>query len=353
MLIGFFSALMSSAKVKRTYSGTRTAKSSLPAPSSPPSGLSSPPAPSNVRPKRPLLERFATNSDSAPPTKRTLTAKQREKQVQLNKKTLVQLHFALETSVLRTCATCGLSYTKGAPDDEALHRSHCARVQRGMEWGREEEKEKLKAGVQEVASAVRIKDGRKGRIICVKADVSGKIGSKLKSLLETINLSLSSPALLPATLQASKVYLFLVPSKTSSPSTSTREKIVGCIIAQRISTAMAVVTPPESSTSSDKSTPSTSNERPPPDLINVDPTLGIFCSPAPLPTPLGIPRLFVPTSHRRQGVATALLSAAARTFIHGCPLDPTKGEVAFTQPTSGGQAVMQSWGQGGVRVYEE
>ncbi|EPQ58377.1 hypothetical protein GLOTRDRAFT_120134 [Gloeophyllum trabeum ATCC 11539] len=339
-------------RVKRTYGGARTAKLSPPAPSSPPSGLSSPPpasASSAAKRKRPLIERLGINADAVPPfKKRALSTKQREKQLKENKKTLTQLHFSLETSVLRTCSTCGLSYTKGAPDDESLHRAHCARVQRGMEWGREEEKERTKAGVEEVTSGVRLKDGRKGRIICVKADVGGKIGSKLKSLLETVNLSLSSPPLLPAALQASKVYLFLVPSAATSP-TTTREKIVGCVIAQRISTAMAVVT------HSDPSTPPTDPTSPnvPPHLITVDPTLGLFCDPTPLPTPLGIPRLFVSTSHRRQGIATHLLAAAARTFIHGCPLDPVKGEVAFTQPTSGGRAVMESWGRGGVRVYEE
>jgi N-acetyltransferase len=48
-----------------------------------------------------------------------------------------------------------------------------------MEWGREEEKEKVKAGVIEVQSGVRLKDGSRGRIICFKADVGGKIGSKV------------------------------------------------------------------------------------------------------------------------------------------------------------------------------
>jgi N-acetyltransferase len=72
-----------------------------------------------------------------------------------------------------------------------------------------------------------------------------------------------------------------------------------------------------------------------------------------LATPLGIPRLFTSIDYRRQGVASALLTAAARTAIHGCILDPQKGEIAFTQPTESGQAVMEHWGKGGVRVYEE
>jgi N-acetyltransferase len=68
---------------------------------------------------------------------------------------------------------------------------------------------------------------------------------------------------------------------------------------------------------------------------------------------LGIARLFVASTHRRLSIATHLLSAAARTFVHGCILDPRKGEIAFTQPTQAGEAVMRKWGGGGVRVYDE
>lgn len=92
---------------------------------------------------------------------------------------LTQLHFALDASVLKTCSLCALSYTRGAPDDEALHRSHCGRVQRGMEWGREEERDALKASVDEVATNVKLRDGAKGRIICFPATVGGKIGTKV------------------------------------------------------------------------------------------------------------------------------------------------------------------------------
>jgi len=88
-------------------------------------------------------------------------------------------------------------------------------------------------------------------------------------------------------------------------------------------------------------------------LIAVDTSTGLFCHPEPLPTPLGIPRIFVVSTHRRQGIASRLLSAAAATFVHGCPVDPAKGEVAFTQPTGAGHALMQIWGKAGARIYEE
>ena len=50
-----------------------------------------------------------------------------------------------------------------------------------MEWGKDEDKECVKAGVREVASGVKLKDGKKGRIVCFKADVGGKIGSKVRT----------------------------------------------------------------------------------------------------------------------------------------------------------------------------
>jgi len=76
-----------------------------------------------------------------------------------------------------------MSYTKGAPQDESLHKAHCARVQRGMEWGKEEERESVKAGISEVASGVPLNDGRKGRIVSFRADVSGRMKSKASTRL--------------------------------------------------------------------------------------------------------------------------------------------------------------------------
>lgn len=111
---------------------------------------------------------------------------------------------------------------------------------------------------------------------------------------------------------------------------------------------MKIATPEEVSNSgSDSKSMST------PSLVTIDVGSGLFGHPEPLPTHMGIPRLFVPAAHRRKGVASRLLSAAAESFIHGCILDPTKGQVAFTQPTGAGDAVMRRWGRGGVRIYEE
>ena len=114
---------------------------------------------------------------SKPPAKKGIT------------KPLTQLHFVVE-STLRTCPSCSLSYTQGAVDDEALHKKHCLRVRRGLEWGKEEEKEVHKAGVRVVEDFVKLKgraDASYGRIIAVPAHVGGKIGAKVLSLYHLWN----------------------------------------------------------------------------------------------------------------------------------------------------------------------
>ena len=68
---------------------------------------------------------------------------------------------------------------------------------------------------------------------------------------------------------------------------------------------------------------------------------------------MGVSRVFVPSAHRRKGIAGHLLDAAAKTFVYGCPLSAQKGEVAFSQPTGLGRALMTTWGSGGVRIFEE
>ena len=139
----------------------------------------------------------------------------------------------------------------------------------------------------------------------------------------------------PALLKC-KAYLFLLRESDSS-----REKIVGCVLAQHITSAMEIASQEEVS-ASDKAKAN---------LIHVEGNL--YCKPERHPTVMGIPRLFVSSSYRRKGIAQMLLSAAAVNFIHGCTLSPAKGEIAFSQPTSMGRAVMEKWGQGGVRIYEE
>ena len=61
--------------------------------------------------------------------------------------------------------------------------------------------------------------------------------------MSTVNLALSSPPVTPEALATSKAYLFLL-----APPKSTKEKIVGCVVAQSIQTALNVVDEKEAST---------------------------------------------------------------------------------------------------------
>jgi|SRR5216683_3103023 N-acetyltransferase len=173
---------------------------------------------------------------------------------------------------------------------------------------------------------------------------------QLTTLLQTISLHLSSPPLTRDVLRVSKVYLFLLPSERSLSC----ETIAGCVIATHISTAMAIASPAEVQGPVPE-TLQEANPLPPPTarLVVVDTNSSLFCKPEPLPTPMGIPRVFVPSAFQRRGIALRLLDAAAVNFVHGCPLNPRQGEVAFTQPTASGKALMEKWGGGGVRIYQE
>ncbi|KAH9477964.1 N-acetyltransferase ECO1 [Psilocybe cubensis] len=352
---------MSSSKVQRTYgSRNQNLKHRTPHSSSTSALTSSPPStpPPSRSSKRGFAETLSTEEKKtkAPlfsPYKKTkhvgtsTTLKSKSKPPpkstkKSDQKTLTQLHFNIDRSVLRKCPLCDLSYIKGALDDEALHKAHCLRVQQELEWGREEEKDRMRGTeniVVDVKSCIKLRGMKgKGRIICLPADPGGKLGTKLSALYKVVNTTLSSPELSHNVLQSSKAYLFLVPHDTQK----NREKIVGCVIAQRISSAMAVIKKCDALSTDTSSA-----------LVLVDSDTGLFCSPELLPTTMGIPRLFVSHSHRRLGIARALLDAAAATFIHGCPLTPDSGQIAFSQPTGMGQKVMENWGRGHIRVYEE
>jgi N-acetyltransferase len=172
----------------RTYTTSRSSR--VPLRSSSPSDVSS----REHTKKRPLAERLAFQN-TPQPLKRARTIASSSTSISKPKpknkhkykgkedrppKTLTQLHFTLDTSILRTCPLCDLTYTKGAPEDEILHNSHCARVQRGMQWRRDEEKAAAEVKVSEIATSVKLKDGKSGRVISINADTGGKIGSKVR-----------------------------------------------------------------------------------------------------------------------------------------------------------------------------
>lgn len=195
--------LMSS-RVQRTYS--RRNRSTLSSSSPPPEDPAPEPStssPSSTPPSSPIPKRSLSDAlIFRPPAKRPRLSQPNANKTKPStpsskwkanpkKQPLIQLHFSIDASVLRKCPICDLSYTKGAQDDEALHKSHCARVQRGLEWTKDEIKESAKHGVVEIESGIRLKDGSIGRILAVNANVPGKIGSKVPFSPYLLNITFS------------------------------------------------------------------------------------------------------------------------------------------------------------------
>jgi N-acetyltransferase len=152
----------------RTYSSSRSSRVPLHSSSS---DLSS----QEHSRKRPLSERLSLHNIPQPlkrartstttASSSTPTSKPKQKQKYKGKedrppKSLTQLHFALDSSILRTCPLCDLTYTKGAPEDETLHNSHCARIQRGMQWRRDEERSTPGGRLPEIVTGVKVRSNR-------------------------------------------------------------------------------------------------------------------------------------------------------------------------------------------------
>ena len=181
-------------QIKRTYSTTSSSSDTT---------LSSPPtretSPCLTKRKRPLLDAFV---NYAPPSKKPTLSNPTKSlsKVTLKKKkkaeALTQLHFITDEPTLRTCSLCDLSYTRGAPDDEALHKSHCARVQKGMEWGKEDERERALGNghVTLIAEDIKVSKGEYGRIIAVKPTTASKVGLKVGGFGGTIKIVLTKLA---------------------------------------------------------------------------------------------------------------------------------------------------------------
>ncbi|CAH1988645.1 unnamed protein product [Acanthoscelides obtectus] len=71
-------------------------------------------------------------------------------------------------------------------------------------------------------------------------------------------------------------------------------------------------------------------------MLTTGPDEGDFCSKTVCPIKCGISRIWVSSSHRRQGIGKALMDAVKANFIVGYPLDD--GEIAMSSPTGMGKS---------------
>lgn len=71
----------------------------------------------------------------------------------------------------------------------------------------------------------------------------------------------------------------------------------------------------------------------------------MYHRPEPQSAVLGVHRIWTSASHRRNGLATALLDAVAARAAYGYPIpqERRKVDVAFSQPTGKGSALATWW----------
>ncbi|KAM0753007.1 hypothetical protein T439DRAFT_378753 [Meredithblackwellia eburnea MCA 4105] len=223
-----------------------------------------------------------------------------------------------------SCSTCQLSYAR-TPEDLALHAKHHKRVIGGCDWVSSDDAGK---GVTVLEDNLDWKGGERGKIVAVDAVADGVLGRKIRDVLTTIDTQLCATSLTHSQLANCKLFIFLTPQR----------KVIACAVVQRIEKAFQVVPSIEPS---ENDAPSSSPSDP--SFLRVgESSSAIFCSPTPLPTLLGVQRIWTSSTHRRAGLASRLLDVAAKKFIYGCSVDRAKG-VAFSQPTGDGMELARRW----------
>ncbi|ORX36301.1 hypothetical protein BD324DRAFT_651542 [Kockovaella imperatae] len=307
--------------------------------------------------KRPLKP---THTVSSPTT--TAPASNARAESSKSARHLTQMHLT-HLPLFHTCKECSMSYLRGGGEDESVHAKHHLRVVHGIPWdglgksskasksasrgvsGSSSERSQVKSGGWTVVqSDVEFGQGKQrgvGRVVMCDGSWGGTKASLLE-ICHMVDTVLSAPALPTPILDTCKIFLFLTTSPApsgkrlrpgSSAKGSNKERIVSVVVAQPIKTAMRVLKEMESVDH------------------QVDSGGGVVCDPTLLPTPLGIHRLFTVPAYRNLSLSRTLLNAACEHTIYGMTIDPSKGHVAFSQPTDSGKKVMLKWGGGSIRVF--
>ncbi|BGP15008.1 hypothetical protein JCM10213_002848 [Rhodosporidiobolus nylandii] len=272
----------------------------------------------------------SASSSSKPPSFASSSKPQKLEQLYLDP-------FSTAGHATLSCPQCALSYAR-TPEDMAFHAKHHKKVVSGVDWTAADDGK----GVSVLEDAVEWagKDG--GKVVCVDYPVAeAATKRKLKDVLETIDTELSSTSLTPTQLAQSKVFLFVTPQR----------KVVAAAVIQRIKEAYEVVT----SAADGVKREAAEEVEPERGLLRFGEEEGaIFCSPIPLPTLLGVQRIWTSTSSRRAGLATLLLDHVAAKFVYGCAVPPERRKLdfAFSQPTGKGQKLAKAFTEtDGFRVF--
>ncbi|GER29009.1 N-acetyltransferase ESCO2 [Striga asiatica] len=253
----------------------------------------------------------------------------------LNKKrNYAQLHLEVGQSnfLWRTCTTCSYKYAPGVEGDEKAHKTFHRNYTHGVPfkgWRSE-----------------RIIDApEKGRIILVQEGDPPSQQNKVQEVVQMMEMELGEGWIMD---KHCKVYLFI-----------SSQRVTGCLVTEPIKKAYRIV----SSSKGEDRTVSAKRERKSStalqfgsvnlqreivkrDSIERIPEEGSFDGmilreDEAVPAICGIRAIWVTPCNRRKHIASNLLDAARKSFCKGLILDHM--EVAFSQPTSLGKALISSY----------
>lgn len=320
-------------------------------PSSPPT-KSPPRRAAKLQPLFSFLRRKKINigSEKAPLCEKSINI---QSTVLREKKTrLTQTQIDLGGNVQTTCKTCRMEYTASSEEDVSLHKKFHAMNTGGVD---------LSKAILENLKRNRIwSDGSGSWIASVCGSDSSQVRDKASRILRVVNTELLAveikddelwegwpatrtvsrkmehkwakkgnlrvPSALNGKIGRYKVYLYV-----------SGHKCVGLCLAERVSKAKRVL-PREDE---DESTRQSQAQWGGSILVGRDVESA----------KVGISRIWTSKSHRRRGVARALLDCAAENYLYGIKIPRTL--VAFSQPTESGARLARKWfgAESGWLVY--
>ena len=324
--------------------------------SSPPPRVASPPA----RPHKPVfsfLKRKRTRRSETASTSEPLneipvsSTNARKTQPPAKKARLTQMQIDLGGEIGRTCKGCGMSYIPSNAEDAGLHKEFHSMNTGGVDMGRGFSKDP--------AATVVNRFGEGEQVAMVEGKSALGIRNKVKKVLEVVNRELGAVDIADGDLWGKMPPLESDDHKKGERKRALRtgkpeeqegrfrvflylagDRCIGLCLAERIRSASKVV---------DSSGEKISNQ----ENGAVARSSSILTETSQNLALLGISRIWTSKSHRRKGIASALLNCASNHFFYG--IEVPKEFVAFSQPTESGGQLAEGWfgERTGWHVYAE
>ncbi|KAI9735919.1 MAG: N-acetyltransferase O1 (Establishment of cohesion protein 1) [Cirrosporium novae-zelandiae] len=264
------------------------------------------------------------------------------------KQRLTQMQIDLGGETQRTCKTCGMEYVPSNAEDDELHKKYHSLNVEGVDVGKTFVNETVSRRIYLSKSRKASTLDAEGYIVVIDRGCPGMIKKKAENVLNVVNKELSA-----VDIDDTQLWSGVRPSNSSlderNPKISTREKTeedenseqgrfkiflhikgnkcVGLCLAESIKQAYRV----EENNGGGRRPSAHTRAK----------SSSISISKQAVPGIVGISRIWTSKSHRRQGIAEALLDSARSYFVYGMKVP--KKMIAFSQPTESGCRLAENW----------